>query len=155
MGAPGHERRVARRYGLYRSAMRIGREHVASTVNTLALAYAGAAVPLLILLVQSRPIARTVANSEMIAAEIVRTLVGSIGLVASVPLTTWLAARIVTGQTSLPGSRSERPGGSRWASPLRTAPPARRASNGGGAGAGPGVLGPGAGRRPRAAAGSS
>ena len=90
--------------------MRIGRDHVASTVNTLALAYAGAALPLLILLVQSHQSLGTVANSETIAVEIVRTLVGSIGLVASVPLTTWLAARVVTGQTSRRGSRRpERP----------------------------------------------
>ena len=72
--------RVKRR-DLTRSAVRIGRDHVASTVNTLALAYAGAALPLLILLVQSHQSLGTVANSETIAVEIVRTLVGSIGLV--------------------------------------------------------------------------
>jgi uncharacterized membrane protein len=82
---------------LSRSAMRIGRDHVASTVNTLALAYAGAALPVLILFVQSRQSLGAVANSETVAVEIVRTLVGSIGLVASVPLTTWLATRVVAG----------------------------------------------------------
>jgi uncharacterized membrane protein len=82
---------------LSRSAMRIGRDHVASTVNTLALAYAGAALPILILFVQSRQSLGAVANSETVAVEIVRTLVGSIGLVASVPLTTWLATRVVAG----------------------------------------------------------
>jgi len=87
---PGFTRRE-----LSRSAMRIGRDHVASTVNTLALAYAGAALPILILLVQSRQSLGTVANSETVSVEIVRTLVGSIGLVASVPLTTWLAIRVV------------------------------------------------------------
>jgi uncharacterized membrane protein len=81
---------------LYRSAMRIGREHVGSTVNTLLLAYAGASMPLLLLFVVSAQSLGTVANSEVVAVEIVRTLVGSIGLVASVPLTTGLAAWLVT-----------------------------------------------------------
>lgn len=85
------------RRALFRSAMRIGRAHVASTVNTLALAYAGAAMPLLILLVQSRQSLGTVANSETVATEIMAALVGSIGIVASVPLTTWVAARVVGG----------------------------------------------------------
>ena len=80
------------RMGLYRSAMTIGRDHVASTVNTLVLAYAGASLPLLILFVLSTQSLGTVANSEIVATEIVRTLVGSIGLVAAVPITTWLAA---------------------------------------------------------------
>ena len=61
-------------------------------VNTLLLAYAGAALPLLVLFVLSEQSLGAVANSEVVAVEIVRTLVGSIGLVAAVPLTTWLAA---------------------------------------------------------------
>ncbi|MDQ1425465.1 MAG: hypothetical protein QOD72_2963 [Acidimicrobiaceae bacterium] len=76
---------------LYRSAMRIGRDHVGSTVNTLLLAYAGASMPLLLLFVLSGQSLGTVANSETVAVEIVRTLVGSIGLVAAVPITTALA----------------------------------------------------------------
>jgi uncharacterized membrane protein len=83
------------RRSLFRSGLRIGRDHVASTVNTLALAYAGASMPLLLLFVLSRQSLGAVANGEVVAVEIVRTLVGSIGLVASVPLTTWLAARMV------------------------------------------------------------
>ncbi|MGI8822412.1 MAG: YibE/F family protein, partial [Acidimicrobiia bacterium] len=67
--------------------------HIASTVNTLLLAYAGAALPLLILFVLSEQSLGAIANSEIVAVEIVRTLVGSIGLVTAVPLTTWLAAR--------------------------------------------------------------
>ena len=78
--------------GLYRSALRIGRDHVASTVNTLVLAYAGASLPLLILLVEANRRVSDVLTGEVVAAEIVRTLVGSIGLVASVPITTALAA---------------------------------------------------------------
>jgi uncharacterized membrane protein len=80
---------------LYRAGLRVGRDHVASTVNTLVLAYAGASMPLLVLFVLSDQSFTSVANSEVVATEIVRTLVGSIGLVASVPVTTWLAARAV------------------------------------------------------------
>jgi len=80
------------RSGLLRSGLRIGRDHVASTVNTLALAYAGASLPLLLLFVLSRQSFGAIANGEVVATEIVRTLVGSIGLVAAVPITTWLAA---------------------------------------------------------------
>ena len=83
---------VMGRGALTRAGMRIGRDHVASTVNTLALAYAGASMPVLLLLVLSRQSLATVASGEVIATEIVRTLVGSIGLVAAVPVTTWLAA---------------------------------------------------------------
>jgi uncharacterized membrane protein len=81
---------------LHRAGMRIGRDHVASTVNTLVLAYAGASMPVLVLFVLSGQPAWTVASGEIVATEIVRTLVGSIGLVASVPITTWLAARTVS-----------------------------------------------------------
>lgn len=80
------------RASLVRSALAIGRDHVASTVNTLALAYAGASMPVLLLLVLSQQSLTTVASGEVIATEIVRTLVGSIGLVAAVPVTTALAA---------------------------------------------------------------
>ncbi|HVM35100.1 MAG TPA: YibE/F family protein [Actinomycetota bacterium] len=80
---------------LYRAAVRIGHDHIASTVNTLVLAYAGASLPLLILFVLSeRPLGQLV-TTEVVAEEIVRTLVGSIGLVASVPITTALAAIVV------------------------------------------------------------
>lgn len=81
--------------GLLRAGLRVGRDHVASVVNTLVLAYAGASMPLLVLFILSDLPLGTVANSETVATEILRTLVGSIGLVASVPITTWLAARTV------------------------------------------------------------
>ncbi|MFD4140898.1 YibE/F family protein [Streptomyces sp. NPDC058572] len=81
---------------LYRAGIRIGRDHIASVVNTLVLAYAGAALPLLLLFSIAQSSVGTVANSELVAEEIVRTLVGSIGLVASVPLTTGLAALVVS-----------------------------------------------------------
>jgi uncharacterized membrane protein len=83
---------------LYGSAVRIGRDHIASTVNTLVLAYAGASLPLLILFsLSSRPLGELI-TTELVAEEIVRTLVGSIGLVASVPITTFLAATVVKGE---------------------------------------------------------
>ena len=88
---------------LYRSGMRVGRDHIASTVNTLLLAYAGAAMPLLILFTLSNQPLVAVASSEIIAVEIVRTLVGSIGLVAAVPITTWLAARYAAQHDTTPG----------------------------------------------------
>ncbi|MCG7523164.1 YibE/F family protein [Streptomyces sp. OfavH-34-F] len=81
---------------LYRAGIRIGRDHIASVVNTLVLAYAGAALPLLLLFTVAQSGMGTVANSELVAEEIVRTLVGSIGLVASVPVTTALAAVVVS-----------------------------------------------------------
>lgn len=88
---PGASRRK-----LYRAGMRIGRDHIASVVNTLVLAYAGAALPLLLLFSVARSGVLRVAGSELVAEELVRTLVGSIGLVASVPLTTALAALVVS-----------------------------------------------------------
>ncbi|AZM61288.1 MULTISPECIES: YibE/F family protein [unclassified Streptomyces] len=84
------------RRGLYRAGIRIGRDHIASVVNTLVLAYAGAALPLLLLFSIAQSGVGTVANSELVAEEIVRTLIGSIGLVASVPVTTALAAVVVS-----------------------------------------------------------
>ena len=80
---------------LYRSAMRIGRDHIASTVDTLVLAYVGASLPLLIVFTLADRRVGDILTSEVVAAEVVRTLVGSIGLVASVPLTTGLAAFVV------------------------------------------------------------
>jgi uncharacterized membrane protein len=82
--------------GLYRAGIRIGRDHIASVVNTLVLAYAGAALPLMLLFSIAQSSVGTVANSELVAEEIVRTLVGSIGLVASVPVTTALAALVAS-----------------------------------------------------------
>ncbi|WP_454354030.1 YibE/F family protein [Streptomyces calvus] len=95
--------------GLYRAGIRIGRDHIASVVNTLVLAYAGAALPLLLLFSIAQSGVGTVANSEVVAEEIVRTLIGSIGLVASVPVTTALAALVVSADR--PASRA--PSGSR------------------------------------------
>lgn len=81
---------------LFAAGLRIGRDHVAATVNTLFLAYAGASMTLLVLFVLAEQSLGSVANSEVVAVEIVRTLVGSVGLVASVPFTTWVAAHVVS-----------------------------------------------------------
>ena len=82
---------------LIASGIRVGREHIAATVNTLLLAYAGAGLPLLLLFAVSDQSLAMVANSELIAVEIVRTLCGSMGLVAAVPVTTVLAALVTAG----------------------------------------------------------
>jgi uncharacterized membrane protein len=79
---------------LYRSAMNIGKDHIAATVNTLVLAYAGAALPMLLLFSLGSVDFVLAINLEFIAEEIVRTLVGSLGLFAAVPITTGLAALI-------------------------------------------------------------
>jgi uncharacterized membrane protein len=88
---------------LITSGIRVGREHIASTVNTLLLAYAGASMPILLGFAISNQSLGEVANSELVAVEIVRTLCGSIGLVAAVPITTALAAVAVAG-ASHPGT---------------------------------------------------
>ncbi len=81
---------------LYERAMVIGRDHVAATVNTLVLAYVGASLPLLLLFTVVGEPFSVVANRSIMAEEIVRTLVGSLGLVAAVPITTGLASISVT-----------------------------------------------------------
>src|SRR3712207_2531191 len=79
---------------LVREALSVGRDHVAATANTLFLAYAGASLPLLLLLSTSVDPVRTIVTSETVAVEIVRALVGSIGLIGAVPLTTMMAAAV-------------------------------------------------------------
>lgn len=76
---------------LFQAAMRIGQDHVAATVNTLVLAYAGASLPMLLMFSLGRGDYGTLINFQVVAEEIVRTLVGSLGLIAAVPLTTAIA----------------------------------------------------------------
>jgi uncharacterized membrane protein len=84
---------------LYRRAMNIGQDHIASTVNTLVLAYVGASLPLLLLFaVYPQPFGQIV-NREFVTEEVVRTLVGSLGLVSAVPITTLLACALVGGRS--------------------------------------------------------
>ncbi len=79
---------------LFKSAMNIGQDHIAATVNTLVLAYAGASLPMLLLFSFRNVDFGSAINLEFIAEEIVRTMVGSLGLFAAVPITTALAAAI-------------------------------------------------------------
>jgi uncharacterized membrane protein len=101
--------KAGRRY-LVGAGLRVGRDHVAATVNTLVLAYAGASLPLLLLFtVADRPVIDIV-TMEVVAQEVVRALVGSIGIVAAVPVTTALAAVTVREATRRPrGRRAVRP----------------------------------------------
>lgn len=79
---------------LYKKAMSVGRDHIASMVNTLVLVYAGASLPLLLLFIDNpRPFSEVI-NYEIIADEIVRTLVGSIGLVLAVPISTLISSLV-------------------------------------------------------------
>lgn len=110
---------------LYGAAARIGRDHVASTVNTLVLAYAGASLPLLIFFTQSAQPLGDVVTSEVVAVEVVRTLVGSLGLVASVPITTALAALVLTRRRAGGGAPAPEAGGDPSVAPAATwTPPA-------------------------------
>lgn len=91
---------------LYRAGLRIGRDHVSSAVNTLVLAYAGASLPLLLAYALSGRRFDEIVSSQAVAQEVVRTLVGSIGLVAAVPITTLIAA-LVAGRDSGEGRARE------------------------------------------------
>jgi uncharacterized membrane protein len=83
----------AQRFGeLVRRALDVGRDHVSATVNTLVLAYVGAALPVLLVFGSSDVSLGNATNLEVVAREIVAMLVGSIGLIAAVPITTALAA---------------------------------------------------------------
>jgi uncharacterized membrane protein len=88
---------------LVRSGLAVGRDHVAASVNTLFLAYAGASLPLLVLFVSGGDALGTVATSEAVAVEVVRTLCGSVGLIAAVPLTTVLAASLALEEPAAAG----------------------------------------------------
>lgn len=77
---------------LYRAGSRVGRSHIASVVNTIILAYAGSSLPLLVLIVASSEPLGGVLTDQVIAQEIARSAVATLGLVAAVPLTTGLAA---------------------------------------------------------------
>ena len=86
--------RLASRRRVVAGAMRVGRSHIAATVNTLMLAYLGAGLPLLLLFALGGQDALMVLNSEVVAVEVIQAFVGSIGIVAAVPLTTLVAAML-------------------------------------------------------------
>jgi uncharacterized membrane protein len=100
---------TASRRELLSAGLRVGRDHVAATVNTLVLAYAGAALPLLLLFVLSGSALGQVLSSELVAQEVVRTLVGALGIVAAVPLTTALAAGLLAAEPGYPGDARPSP----------------------------------------------
>ena len=76
---------------IYKQAMNVGRDHISSMVNTLVLAYAGASMPLLLIFVDNPHPLGEIINYEFLAEEIIRTMVGSIGLILAVPITTAIA----------------------------------------------------------------
>lgn len=76
---------------LYNAALRVGRSHLGAIVNTLLLAYTGSALPLLVLFSQGQNPAGFIINGEIVATEIVRAIVGSLGIILAVPITTALA----------------------------------------------------------------
>jgi uncharacterized membrane protein len=105
-----HEADPSQSFGqLVARGMRVGRDHIASVVNTLCLAYAGASLGLLVLFSTSGVPVLELVNSEMVAVELVKTMVGSLGLLAAVPLTTVIAAASVAGTE--PATRH---GGGHW-----------------------------------------
>jgi uncharacterized membrane protein len=128
---------------LFTSAMRIGRDHIASTVYTIAFAYAGAALPVLILvMLYERPLGDALTSAEL-SEEVIRTLVGSVGLVLAIPVTTLIAVLVVkaTGIKALGGAAGN---GRSAAGKTAVVPPARAADDagpqsGGAAASGPGV----------------
>lgn len=105
-GLEGSSRRA-----VFVGAMRVGRDHIASTVYTLVLAYAGSALPLLLLFSVANRSLGDVLTSESVAIEIARSAVGGIALALSVPLTTAIAAVLATptGQRTVYGSRRNAP----------------------------------------------
>ncbi|WP_347753785.1 YibE/F family protein [Agrococcus sp. ProA11] len=97
----------ASRWHLFERAMRIGRDHIASTVYTIAFAYVGAALPMLLVLwLMDAPLGVLATTGELVE-EIVRTLVGSIGLVLAIPVTTAIAALVVPAAVLDAVSKSE------------------------------------------------
>ncbi|MDQ3608040.1 MAG: YibE/F family protein, partial [Actinomycetota bacterium] len=91
---------------LYARAMAVGRDHLGATVNTLALAYVGAALPVLLLFSSQGTAFTEAVNRELVAQEVVALLVGSIAIVAAVPLTTALAT-LLSGPLALAGAGAQ------------------------------------------------
>ena len=82
---------------VFTRALRVGQEHVGALVNTLVLVYTSASLPVLLLFYSSDSELLSIINRELFATEIVRTIVGSIGLIITVPIVTWLAVKYLKG----------------------------------------------------------
>lgn len=82
--------------GLFTGALEVGHDHIAATVNTLVFAYAGASLPVLLIFSIGGTSLTDAVNSEPVAVEVIASLVGSVGLIASMPITTALAALLAT-----------------------------------------------------------
>ena len=92
---------------LYAAASRVGRAHIASVINTIVLAYAGASLPLMVLIVALDDPIGQVLSDQLVATELVRSAVGTIGLIAAVPITT-AAAAVVATRKRVAGSSPQR-----------------------------------------------
>ena len=103
---------AARTGALFASAMRIGRDHIASSVYTLVFAYAGSAMTVLLLASAYQRGLGDIATTEEIGQEIVRTLVGAIGLVLAVPVTTLFAVWLAPPRIPEPEPNGRRSSGS-------------------------------------------
>jgi uncharacterized membrane protein len=110
------------RLQLFRSAIRVGRAHVGSAVNTIILAYAGASLPVLLLIAAGNQDVSDLLTGQYLAQEIVRAAVGTIGLVAAVPITTGLAALVADLHPDREGRRSRDLGPRRDPEPRRDRP---------------------------------
>jgi uncharacterized membrane protein len=89
---------------LYGAATRVGRAHIAAVINTIVLAYAGASLPLMLLFAAgTTPIGELLTN-QLIAQEVVRSVVGTMGLITAVPITTALAALLAARQSATPAA---------------------------------------------------
>lgn len=136
------------RLDLFRGGMRIGRDHIASTVYTVAFAYLGAALPLVLLVAMSDRTLLDSLTSGEIAEEVVRTLVGSIGLVLAIPLTTLVAALLVPAPVAAGGVHgadgAARPGAQGASDPADPAPAGPASAVPGSAVPGAGAPGPAA-----------
>ena len=115
---------------LFASAMRIGRDHIASTVYTIAFAYAGAALPVLILvMLYERPLGDALTSAEL-SEEVIRTLVGSVGLVLAVPVTTLIAVLVVKATGIRAGGKASGAAPARVATVVGASPAAASAGGG-------------------------
>ncbi|MEK7602557.1 MAG: YibE/F family protein [Patescibacteria group bacterium] len=88
---------------VFERSMRIGREHIGALINTLAIAYVGTSLPLLLLFYDATTSISFIINSELFATEIIRILVGSIGLILAVPVVTLIATLLLSSETAKSG----------------------------------------------------